>query len=201
MKKIFRALALVTIFFAWSNNVSAAVFTQEQVDKIMNYVDQNPAASPENTSALNLTPEQLKTKFNAELKPVLDKTQFENDEERATMEKVFLIQDFQLFEEEGGKFYLNVFGDGVAILGMTGNNDDSFKLASCAYINPETQGEKVLSSLVLFSFVKSVAPEENPQKLLETLAAEQSGSLTRNGIKFSAVKDGNLILLSAVAEQ
>lgn len=200
MKKIFMALAVVAIFFAWSNNVSAAVFTQEQVDKIMNYVDQNPAASPENTSALKLTPEQLKEKFNAELKPVLDKTKFENDEERATMEKVFLIQDFQIFEEEGGKFYLNIFGDGVAVLGMTGNNDDNFKLASCAYINPETQGEKVLSSLVLLSFVKAVAPEENPQNLLETLAAEQSGTLTRNGIKFSAVKDGNLILLSAVAE-
>lgn len=200
MKKIFMALALVAIFFVWSNNVSAAVFSQEQVDKIMNYVDQNPAASAQNTSVLKLTPAQLKEKFNAELKPVLDKTQFENDEERTTMEKVFLIQDFQIFEEEGGKFYLNIFGDSVAILGMTGNNDDNFKLASCAYINPETQGEKVLSSLVLFSFVKSVAPEENPQTLLETLAAEQSGSLTRNGIKFSAVKDGNLILLSAVAE-
>lgn len=201
MKKIFMALALVTIFFAWSNNVSAAPFTQEQVDKIMNYVDQNPAASPENTSVLKLTPAQLKEKFNAELKHVLDKTKFENDEERATMEKVFLIQDFQIFEEEGGKFYLNIFGDGVAVLGMTGNNDDNFKLASCAYINPETQGEKVLSSLVLLSFVKAVAPEENPQNLLETLAAEQSGTLTRNGIKFSAVKDGNLILLSAVAAQ
>lgn len=201
MRAIFMALAVVAIFFAWSNNVSAAVFTQEQVDKIMNYVEQNPAASPENTSALNLTPAQLQEKFNAELKPVLDKTQFENDEERTTMEKVFLIQDFQIFEEENGKFYLNIFGDGVAILGMTGNNDDRFKLASCAYINPESQGEKVLSSLVLFSFVKSVAPEENPQKLLETLAAEQSGSLTRNGIKFSVIKDGNLILLSAVAAQ
>lgn len=201
MRKIFIALAVVAIFFAWSNTVSAAVFTQEQVDKIVDYVEQNPAASPENTSTLNLTPAQLQEKFNAELKPVLDKTQFENDEERATMEKIFLIQDFQLFEEEVGKFYLNIFGDGVAILGMTGNNDDNFKLASCAYINPETQGEKVLSSLVLLSFVKAVAPEENPQNLLETLAAEQSGTLTRNGVKFSTVKDGNLILLSAVAAQ
>lgn len=195
------ALAVVAIFFAWSNNVSAAVFTQEQVDKIMNYVEQNPAASPENTSVLKLTPAQFQTNFNAELKPVLDKTQFENDEERATMEKVFLIQDFQIFDSEGGKFYLNIFGDGVAILGMTGNNDDNLKLAICSYINPETQGEKVLSSLVLMSFVKSVAPEENPQTLLEAIAAEKSGTLTRNGIKFSAVRDGNLILLSAVAEQ
>ena len=201
MKKIFMALAIVAIFFAWSNNVSAAPFTQEQVDKIMNYVDQNPAASPENTSALNLTPAQLQTNFNAELKPVFDKTQFENDEERAAMEKIFLIQDFQVFDTEAGKFYLNIFGDGVAVFGLTGNNDDRFKLASCAYTNPETQGEKVLSSLVLLTFVKTVAPEENPQTLLETLAAEQSGSLTRSGIKFSAVKDGNLILLSAVADQ
>ena len=195
------ALAIVAIFFAWSNTVSAAVFTQEQVDKIMDYVEQNPAASPENTAALNLTPAQLQEKFNAELKPVLDKTQFENDEERATMEKIFLIQDFQVFEEEIGKFYLNIFGDGVAILGMTGNNDDRFKLASCAYINPETQNEKILSLQVLLTFVKTVAPEENTPKLLEDLAAEQSGTLTRNGVKFSTVKDGNLILLSAVAAQ
>lgn len=201
MRKIFMALAVVAIFFAWSNTVSAAVFTQEQVDKIMDYVEQNPAASPENTSTLNLTPAQLQEKFNTELKPVLDRTQFENDEERATMEKIFLIQDFQLFEEEVGKFYLNIFGDGVAILGVTGNNDDRFKLATCAYINPETPGEKVLSLQVLLSFVKSVAPEENAPKLLEALAAEQSGTLTRNGVKFSTVKDGNLILLSAVAAQ
>lgn len=166
----------------------------------MNYVDNNPAASPQNTAVLKLTPAQLQTKFNAEIKPVLDKTKFENDEERAIMEKVLLIQDFQLFDSESGKFYLNIFGDGVAVFGITGNNDDSLKLASCAYINPETQGERIVSSLVLLSFVKAVAPEENPQNLLETLAAEQSGTLTRNGIKFSAVKDGNLILLSAVAE-
>lgn len=198
LKKIFMTAAIVAIFFAWSGLVEAAGFTQEQVDKIMASVNQNPASSPENKLTLNLTPAQLQTSFNAEVKPILDKTQFDNDEERAMMEKIFLIQDFQVFESDAGKFYMNVFGNNAAIFGVSGNDNDGLKLATCAYANPETNAEKTLSSVILFSFVKVVAPAENPQTLLESLAAEQTGTLIRNGIKFSAARDGDLILLSAV---
>lgn len=198
MKEIFMAAAIVAIFFVWSDIAEAAGFTQAQVDKMMASVDQNPAASPESKLTLRMTPSQFRTNFNNELKPVLEKTQFDNDEERTIMEKLFLIEDFQVYEEGGGNFYLNVFGNSVAIFGVTGNDNPSFKLVTCAYTNPETQGESTLASVILLSFVKVIAPEENPQVLLNALAAEQSGTLIRNGVKFSATKDDNLILVSAV---
>lgn len=194
MKAILTALAVVLILTG--SRVEAAEFTHEQIDKIMAYVNQNPAASPENTAALPLTPAMFQKNFNAEVKSVLDKAQFDSAEDRAVMEKIFLIQDFQAYESNGGKFYLNVFGNRVAIFGVTANDNNRFKFVSCAYTMPETQDEKSLSSLILVTFAKVVALNENPQNLLSDLAAEQSGSLTRNGVTFSALRDNDLILLS-----
>ena len=201
MKKIFLTLAIVASLFAFGGEGAAAAFTQAQVEKLMSYVDQHPAASPENTAALPVTAAQFKTNFNAEIKPVLDQAQFNSADDRAVMEKLFLIQDFQVSEGSGGKFYLNVFGDSVAIFGVTGNDSNRFKLAACSYTKPENQGDETLSSLVLLAFTKVIAPDENPQELLKALAAEESGTLTRNDVKFTAARDGDLVLLSAVKAQ
>ena len=135
--------------------------------------------------------------FNADVKSVLDKAQFDSAEDREIMEKIFLIQDFQVYESNDGKFYLNVFGNRVAIFGVTANDNNRFKFVSCAYTMPENQDEKSLSSLILVTFAKAVALNENPQALLSDLAAAQSSTLTRNGVTFSAVRDNDLILLSA----
>ena len=195
MKAILAALAVVLILAG--SHVEAAEFTHEQIDKIMAYVNQNPAASPENTATLPLTPTMFRKNFNADVKSVLDKAQFDSAEDREIMEKIFLIQDFQVYESNDGKFYLNVFGNRVAIFGVTANDNNRFKFVSCAYTMPENQDEKSLSSLILVTFAKAVALNENPQALLSDLAAAQSSTLTRNGVTFSAVRDNDLILLSA----
>ena len=198
MKKLFTALTIAAVLFLFGGFVEAAPFTQEQVDKLMNSVNQNPAASPDNKSLLMLTPAQFKTNFNTELRPVLNKAEYNNDEERALMENIFLIKDYQVFEAEGGLFFLNVFGNNTAVFGVTGNDNNRFKLLNCAYTKPENPGEEMVSSMVLMAFVTVVAPEENPQQVLKDLGAEESGTLTRGGVKFTAAKDGDLILLSAV---
>ena len=199
MKKIFLTLVTAAVLFAFGGFVEAAPFTQEQVDKLMNSVNQNPAASPDNKSLLMLTPAQFKTNFNTELRPVISQAKYDNDDERALMEQIFLIKDYTVFEAEGGLFYLNVFGNNTAIFGVTGNDSNRFKLLNCAYTKPENPGEEMVSSMVLLAFVTVVAPEENPQQLLKDLGAEESGTLIRGGVKFSASTDGDgLVLLSAV---
>lgn len=198
MKKFFTALAVALMLAV---NVEAAPFTQEQVDTLMASVNQNPAASPENKSLLMLTPAQFKTNFNNELRPVLSQAQYDNDEERALMEQIFLIRDYQIFEAAGGRFYLNVFGNNTAIYGVTGNDSNRFKLLNCAYTKPENPGEEMVSSMVLLAFVTVVAPEENPQQLMKDLGAEESGTLIRGGVKFTAARNGDLVLLSAVANR
>ena len=198
MKKIFLTLVTAAVLFAFGGFVEAAPFTQEQVDKLMDSVNKNPAASPANKSLLMLTPAQFKTNFNTELRPVLNQAQYDSDDERALMEQIFLIKDFQVFEAEGGLFYLNVFGNNTAVFGVTGNDNNRFKLLNCAYTKPENPGEEMVSSMVLLAFVTVVAPEENPQQLLKDLGAEESGTLIRGGVKFTASTDGDgLVLLSA----
>ena len=164
MKKIFLTLVTAAVLFAFGGFVEAAPFTQEQVDKLMDSVNKNPAASPANKSLLMLTPAQFKTNFNTELRPVLNQAQYDSDDERALMEQIFLIKDFQVFEAEGGLFYLNVFGNNTAVFGVTGNDNNRFKLLNCAYTKPENPGEEMVSSMVLLAFVTVVAPEENPQQ-------------------------------------
>lgn len=198
MKKIFLTLITAAVLFAFGGFVEAAAFTQEQVDKLMSQVGNNPAASPDNKSLLMITPAQFKKNFNNELRPVISQAKYDNDEERVLMEQVFLIQDYQVFEATGGLFYLNVFGNSTAVFGVTGNDNNRFKLLNCAYTKPENPGEEMISSMVLMAFVTVVAPEENPQQLLKDLGAEESGTLIRGGVKFTAARDGDLVLVSAV---
>lgn len=200
LKEFFTVFAIVAAIIFCNNFVEAAAFNQEHVDKLLDYVDQNPATASANKSTLTIDAEQFKKSFNAEMNPVIAQTKFNNDEEREVMEKIFLIDEFQVFEEEDDKFYLNIFGNSVSVFGVTGNDAPNFKLLACAYIAPENKGEMAISSLVLVSFVKVLVPDANPETFLRELSDNQSGNTVRNGIKFSAKRDGDLIMLSAVKE-
>lgn len=198
MKIFLMVSVIVLVLTAQIREVSAVAFTHEQLDKIVDYLSQNPATTPENTATLKLDAAQLKDSFNAALEPILSKAQFESDEEREIMEKLFYIKEFQIFESDEGNLYMNVFGDSVAIFGVTGTDNSRFKLLSCAYTMPETQNDNTLSSLVLASFVQSLLPTTDVETFLRELSSEQSGNVNRDGVKFSLGRDGNLILLSAV---
>ena len=168
--------------------------SSEQIDKILEHIDKNPAIDVENTLTLNVTADTLQRDFNIAIHPFIDKAPLEDDV-RDIMEKLFLISDWNVFEAEGGKFFMNLFGDSVAICGVTAHDNDRFKLLSCIYVAPETSNENTLASLVLASFVKVLFPTVDAEKFLREL----TGIVTRDGIKLSLAADGGLIFVTAVA--
>ena len=119
--------------------------SSEQIDKILEHIDKNPAIDVENTLTLNVTADDLQRDFNIAIRPFIDKAPLEDDV-RDIMEKLFLISDWNVFEAEGGKFFMNLFGDSVAICGVTAHDNDRFKLLSCIYVAPETSNENTLAS-------------------------------------------------------
>ena len=191
MKRILMALAVLLVFTA---QVEAAAFTHEQLDKVLAYIEQNPAAT------LKLDIATLQNNFNAVMESVFAEAKFDSDEEREVMEKLFLIKDYKIFEADEGKIFLNGFGDSAAIFGVTGKDDDRFKVLTCVYTTPENQTDMTFSSLILGSFMTTVLPAVEPETFLRELAASKSGQLTRDGITFSLAKQDGLILLTAIEE-
>ena len=200
MKEFFMTLAVVMVVLACSSFAEAKALTNEHIDTVMNYIGQHPSAQPESTKVLNIDAAQLKSRFNAELEPILSQTQFDSDETRAVMEKLFYIEEFQVFNAEDASLYMNVFGDSVTIIGVTSNNDPRFKILTCVYTMPETKNDDTMSSLILVSFVKSILPVTDVESFLREVTAAQSAGLTRDGVKFNVGRDGDLIVVTAVAE-
>ena len=111
--------------------------TSEQIDKIMAYIEQHPAASSENIAPLNVDIAQFQKSFNAAITPYIEKAQLDG-ELREIMEKLFLIDEYQTFDVNDGKFFFNIFGDSVGIFGVT-NHEDQFKILLCIYNTPGTK--------------------------------------------------------------
>lgn len=198
MKGIIMALTVVAVLLTWSNLTAAAGLTHEQLDEIVECIGQNPATTSANTSTLNVDIDSLQKDFNADISSILAQTQFENDEQREVMEKLFLIKDYQIFAAEEGKVFMNAFSNSVVIIGVTGKEDDRFKLLACAFATPEDQNDMTLSSLILASFMKVILPDADPEQFLKELVSAQSGDLIRDSIHFTIEQDGNLNILTAV---
>lgn len=169
--------------------------TNEQIDTIFEHIGQNPAIAPENSLTLKITAYSMQNDFNTAIRPFLDKAQFEYDL-REIMEQLFLIREWNIFAEGGIKFFMNLFGDSVAIFGVMADDDNQFKLLSCVYITPTTKNEEILASLVLVSFVKVLLPTVDAEKFLRGL----TGNVTRDGIEFSLAADDGLTFVTAVAQ-
>lgn len=200
MKEFFMMLAVVAVILVFNNFAEAKALTHENIDTVMNYMGQHPAAQPESTKVLNVDAAQLKSRYNANLEPILTQAQFDNEETRAAMEKLFYIEDFQVFNAEEASLYMNVFGDSVAILGVTSNDDPRFKMLTCSYTMPENKNDDTLSSLILVSFVKSIIPVADVESFLREVTGAQAAGLVRDGVKFNVGRDGDLIVVTAVAE-
>lgn len=198
MKRIIMALTVVAVLLTWSNLTTATSLTHEQLDELVDHIGQNPATTSANTSTLNVDIDSLQKDFNADISSILAQAQFENDEQREVMEKLFLIKDYQIFAAEDGKIFMNAFGNSVVIIGVTGNGDDRFKLLACAFTTPENQDDMTLSSLILASFVKVILPDADPEQFLNELFSAQSSDLVRDGIHFTVEQNGNLNILTAV---
>lgn len=196
MKKIFAAMT-VALLLCGLTLAEAVPFTRSQMDRI--FLD--AAQPPETSATLNLNAATLKEKFNGLVTPILREAMGTDDV--SDMAHLFLIKDFTVFNKEDGDIYANIFGDyRVALVGLGESGGGNFKTLSLYYTTPEERDESIFTIWLLSAFVKSIAPEVNPQTLMNELtAANSSGSVVEGGVKFSITDDGNLNILTATAAQ
>ena len=189
IKKFLAALTVALILTG--SNVEAAEFTQAQLDKIFLNVGQ-----VKSSATFNLNADMLKEKFNGIITPILKEATGSDDV--SAMAHLFLIKDYKVFEGADGNTFANVFGDyRVALVGATAAGGN-FKSLTLCYTTPENSDESIFTIWLLTAFVKSIAPEANPQTLMNDLTAENSSnSVVADGVKFSIAEEDNLNILTA----
>lgn len=170
--------------------------SDEQIDIILSALENNSDAAEEARS-LPLAAEKLRREFNAQLEPLLKRSLGDNAELLAIMAKLFLMNDVKILPAEKADLFVNIFGDSVAIFGVTPHGGGDFKLLTCAYTVPQDKRETLTVNLVLSSFIKVLAPSVDVQALTQT---SPTASFVKDGVKFSATSHENLIMLTAVAE-
>ena len=187
MKKFLTALIVLLIFSA---QVEAIPFSRTQLDKIFYEVGQ-----VETSTTFNFNAETFKKNFNGLITPIL-KEAMQTDDVSA-MEHLFLIKNYKII----GETFTNIFGDyRVGIVG-TCAADGNFKVLNFCYTTPEERDESIFTIWLLSAFVKSIAPDVNPQTLMNELTAENStGTVIKDGVKFSIASEGNLNTLTATHE-
>ena len=187
MKKIFATLIVLLTFAA---QVEAAEFTRPQLDKI--FFD---AGQIQTSATLNLDAETFKKNFNARITQIL-KAATGNDDISA-MEHLFLIKEEKII----GATFTRVFGDYRTALVGNLAADGNFNALNFYYTTPENGDESIFTIWLMTAFVKTIAPDVNPQTLMNELTAENStGTVVKDGVKFSIASDGNLIFVTAIAQ-
>ena len=173
--------------------VEAVPFTRAQLDRIFFDVEQVPANFP----TLDLNAATLTEKFNGLVTPILQETMGTDDV--SAMAHLFLIKDAKTFNKPDGDLFANIFGDyRVALIGWS-ESGGNFKRLNLCYTTPEERDESLFTVWLLTAFIKSLAPDADPQALMNALTAENfSGSVVEGGVSFSIAEDGNLNVLTAV---
>ena len=186
MKKF---LAATILFFLLTAQAEALPFTRTQLDKM--FFD---AGQVQTSATLPLNAETFKEKFNGLIIPLLKEAMGTDDV--SSMEYLFVIKNEKII----GETFTNIFGDyRVAVVGNLAA-DGNFKALSLCYTTPEEKDESIFTIWLMTAFVKSIAPEVNPQTLMNDLTAENSvGEVIAGGVKFSISEDGNLNTLTATA--
>ena len=186
MKKFLMAAVVFLLFTA---QVEAVPFTRTQLDKMFLDVEQ-----VQTESTLNLNVETFKEKFNGIITPILKEAMATDDV--SAMEHLFLIKDYKII----GETFANMFGDYRASVVGSSAADGNFKVLTFYYTTPEERDESIFTIWLMSAFVKSIAPEVNPQNLMNELTAENSsGSVVKGDVKFSLSEDGNLNALTATS--
>lgn len=184
MKKFLAALA---VLFTLSAQVEAIPFTRTQLDNIF-----AGAGQVQSDSTFDLNAETFKEKFNATIVPILKNAMGRDDV--SEMEYLFLIKDYKII----GETFVNMFGDYRLMVVGNCAADGKFKSLSFCYTTPEERDESIFTIWLLSAFVKSIAPEVDPQTLMNELTAENSsGNVVKGNVEFSIAADGNLNTLTA----
>lgn len=190
MKKFFAAMLVV---FMLSGGLAEAVpFTRAQLDKIFFDAEQ----VPENSATFDLNAATLTEKFNGLVTPILRETMGTDDV--SAMAHLFLIKDYKIFEKPTGNLFANIFGDYRVVLIGFGETNGNFKKLSMYYTTPEAKDESLFTVWLLTAFIKSIAPDVDPQTLMNELTSENSsGTVVKGNVNFSIAEDGNLNVLTA----
>ncbi|MBR1645616.1 MAG: hypothetical protein IJ685_02445 [Selenomonadaceae bacterium] len=168
--------------------------TPEQIDAIIDAFQ--TLNIDENAAPLSINVESLQKNFNAQINPLLNAANL-SDEDRALIQKLLLIDEYQTNSADGMYFFFNLFGDTIGIFGL-GNEGDNFKVLRLCFTVPDNQREAQTLNLVFHAFTKVLSPEFDDVEFINALQANPA--VTGNGVTFSMTQEGNLITVTALAE-
>ena len=114
---------------------------------------------------------------------------------------LFLINDYEVTDAKKGKIVFNLFEyPGAAIFIMGEGEEEHSEVLGMCYTTPENQTEALYTIWLLTAFVGSISPDINTQALMNELTAEgSSGSVVKQGLKFSITEYDNVNVLTVVA--
>lgn len=191
MKKFLMALTVALALIG--GNVAAAKITDEQLANILLQTAQVESTKPLDAIA-------FQDRFNWLIAPIIRDDM--NIEDASAMEYFFTIKDFNVSDVAGGKIYSYIFGyPGGAVVGIRATEEENFKVLSLCYTTPESTDEAVFTIWLMKAFVGSIAPNVDARDLMNELTAEgAAGCVVKDGVKFTITDDGNLNILTAVAQ-
>lgn len=168
--------------------------TPEQIDAI---IDAFQALKlDKNTPTLPFNVESLQKLHNAQINPLLEKAKLEG-EELALMQKLLLIDEYDINYADGLYFFFNIFGNTIGIFGL-GAEGENFKIVRLCFTVPEDQREAQTLNFVFHAFTRVFSPETDDMTFINAL--KTNPEVTGNGMTFSMTQEGNLITVTALAE-
>lgn len=190
MKKFFTALIICLIICA-GGKIEAAELTQEQFDQMFSITTQN---SSEN-KALTLDVPTFQKNFNDFMTTFIKESKAGDD--KPTLEEIFLLREPLIVQTDAGNFLAKNFMNHVAIVGSVDPNGN-LKTLNFFSAKPEDKNDMVVTVLIFQAFVQGISTQIHIQELLGEL--EKNQSAVRNGVKFSVTEQGNMEIITAVAE-
>lgn len=168
--------------------------TREQVDEITAAFERLNLADIPSTLPLNI--ETLQKRFNARINSFLEPAELD-EESRALMRKLLLIDEYKTFTDTGKDFFFNLFGDTIGLFAY-GYSGDNFKIVRLCFTVPDNQRESQTLNLVFDAFTKSFLPESDGEEFISALKTKPE--VVRDGVKFSLTQNDNLLTVTAVGE-
>ena len=198
MKKFFVALTVALILSA--GNIAAAataLFTEDQLDKIVAHTVGNPAAS--NAATLNLDAATFQRNYNAFITNFIREAGAQGDD-AAMMERIFTLNDAKTFENGSKQIFTKNFMNRVVIIGFN-ESGGNFKVLNFFATLAEERDDALFNVMVLQGFVRGIDSNLNAVELLGELQKDPSKPVIRNGVQFSVATIDNINIVTAVAAQ
>ena len=168
--------------------------TSEQIDAIVDSFE--TLDIDENTPPLPVNVESLQKLFNAQINPLLDAAQLD-DESLALLQKLLLIDEYQINSADDMYFFFNIFGDTIGLFGL-GRTGENFKVLRLCFTVPENHREARTLDFVFHAFTKVFFSDINGEDLIKAL--KSNPFVIGGGAKFSLTQEGNLLTVTTRAD-